>query len=67
MLIDQLSNQEQRLLFYHGLTAYGAGEYKALIEKYQMLRSVPLKDGTRFSEAARRYKVSAFGKKYPDD
>ncbi len=56
----QLSAQEQALLFYNGVSKYGQGKFKELIEKYQLLENMPLNTLLE-DEHTELYASEAFG------
>lgn len=60
ILRAQLSNAEVAILYYNGISPYGAIKFKPLIERYGLLKN--LNDADILDEELKsRYQISAFG------
>lgn len=57
----QLSSFELHLLFYNGLSAYGRQKFKPLIERYALLKSVPMTGALIDDSHYHLYEPGAFG------
>lgn len=60
ILRAQLSVYEVLLLFFYSLSDDGAG-FVALIEKYSLLKQLPIKELKRFGDYLYLYEISAYG------
>jgi hypothetical protein len=62
----QLSSAELILLFYNCISEMGQDKFKALVEKYALLKTIPDDESLPQISLLQEYSVTAFGDKYPE-